>query len=101
MSVEQMADPSFPLRDIQSRHVKSLFASMDAGTFNYCNGMITLTWSTALNPTKSSMQDGVAEDDDRKFVEEGFKMVVLGGRDWTVMRTSSRRKVDVSQEEDS
>lgn len=96
-SVEQMADHSFPLWDIQSRHVNSLSASIRALVFDYRTGMITATWFASCNLTESSMQDAVADDDDGKFVEECFKMIILHGRRQAVVRTSSKQNVDVGQ----
>lgn len=61
MSVKQMEDPTLPLRDMQSRHVKELVASMSWLKFDYTNGMITGTWSAECNPTETSMKDAIAE----------------------------------------
>lgn len=43
MSLEQIADPTFPLRNVQSSHVMDLAASMRAFPLFYRNGMILAT----------------------------------------------------------
>lgn len=57
--IEQIADATFPQRDIQSNHIKILFASMCPLTFDHRNGMITVIWSAEYNTTDSSMEDSV------------------------------------------
>lgn len=61
MNLEQTANPTLSLRDMQSSHVKNLVAFMCKRTFDYANGTITETWSTEYNPTYTSIKDTVSE----------------------------------------
>lgn len=79
MPFEQIVDPTFPQGDIQRSQVKSLFVSKSSVTFNYRNGIITMTWSAECNATDSWMEDSAAEESCRTMVKEGFKMMLLDG----------------------
>lgn len=76
MTVEQMLDLTFTLRDIQSGLVKCLAASMSALAFDYGREILPVKWSVESSPTGLSMQNVVAEDSDREVVKKGFKMTL-------------------------
>lgn len=76
MSVEQITDPTFLLRDKQSSYVKILGVSMRMLLFNYRNGMNNVTSLAICKPKDSSMQDAVEEQDGRKVVKKAFKHIL-------------------------
>lgn len=64
LSVEQIGDPTLPVRNVKNSRVRSMGLSMRELTFDYGNGMNAVTWSVACYPTVSvikyavSLQDG-------------------------------------------
>lgn len=80
LSVEQIADPTFPLRDIQSSCVKILVALMSVLAFDYRKRTITVTRSAVCNHSESMMHGAVADQHDRNIVKNEFKMMILNGR---------------------
>lgn len=61
MGVDQIADPTSPLRDIQISYVRNLGVLVPGLVFDYHNGIITVTLSAEFNPPDSSLQDAIAE----------------------------------------
>lgn len=53
-SVEQIADPKFPLCGAQSSYVKNSVVSMCAPLLDYRSGFITAKWSAKCNATDKS-----------------------------------------------
>lgn len=80
LSSEQIADPIFPVLDVQSSHGRSLVTPMSVLAFGYRNGMITVTWCAEANPTDSAREHAAAKHGGGKVVEEGFGMILLNGR---------------------
>lgn len=79
LSAGPSLDTTLSLRDIESSHVKILAFWIRSLAIDYCNGMITVTWSAQCHMTDSPLQDAVAKDGDEKVVKEGIKMILL---DW-------------------
>lgn len=48
--------------------------------FDYRSGIIAVTCSAKCNPTDFAMEHPVSVQDGRKVVKEGFKMILLDGR---------------------
>lgn len=67
--VEQIAYPTFSLRDIQSGLVRSLVVSMCALGLNYRNRMITVTRAVECNRTDSLTEDKI----EKKVAERSWK----------------------------
>lgn len=77
LSVEQIIDPKFPLRFVQSSHVKILGALMRALAFDYRNGLITVMWSAEGHSTETATEDAFALEGSWMVMKEGCKMVFL------------------------
>lgn len=56
LSVEQIGDPTFPLQNIESRHVKTVAASMRMHALDYGNEMTTVTSSAECSPEDSRIR---------------------------------------------
>lgn len=69
MNAQQNTDAIFALRDVHSSHVGSLVASMRELGFDYCTGIITVTWSAERDPTDSLMEHSVAQKGCQEFVK--------------------------------
>lgn len=61
MSVEEIAKPTFRLRDIQICQVKTLGVPIRPPASDYHNGMIIATWSVKRNPMDSCAEDAAAK----------------------------------------
>lgn len=77
MSVEQIANPKFPLCDIQRRHVKDQIASTRALGFDYRNEMVTVTWSEVCDPADLTVEDETKEKDCLKDCKRMFQDSVI------------------------
>lgn len=80
MSAEQIADPIFPLRDIQGSCVKDLVASMRSVAFYCRNEMIVVMRSVECKPRDLSIKDATAIKSCWKVVKECFKLVLVDER---------------------
>lgn len=49
MYVDRIANPTFPLRDIQTSHVRDFADLIRSHPFDYSNGMIMVVWSPDCN----------------------------------------------------
>lgn len=79
-SFELISDLTFLLRDIKSSHDTGVFASTPALKSDYHNFVLTVRSSVGSDPTDSVMEDRFAGRGSRKVVEDGFKMIMLDGR---------------------
>lgn len=65
---------------LHSSHVKALITFMCVVTFNYRNGLITVTWYAKWNRTDSAMEDAVVLGGVLKVVEQVRNMIILDSR---------------------
>lgn len=91
LSVEQVAYPTFRLRDIYSSQGRSLVPSMRPLAFDYRDGRTAVRRCAKCNRMHSAMEVAVPVQGGRNFGKEGFKMILLDGRD----RCSSERQPKV------
>lgn len=80
MSVEQIANPTFPLSDTQSSHVENTAASICVTEFHYRSGTTAVKRSAECNPADSAMGDTASQLDGQMVMKGGFEMMLLDGR---------------------
>lgn len=80
MSVSQIVDPTFSLRDVHYNHVKDLILWMHTLSSDNCIKMNTTYVLTECIPRNSSMAGVIAEQGLQELVKEGFKMILCDGR---------------------
>lgn len=93
MSVKQIGDPTFPLGDIHCSNVKGLFVSMRALALYRHNGMIYVMRYAEQNVTNLSIEDAIGEEERKKVLKEGFKMILLYAITVVALCASPKQKV--------
>lgn len=76
LSVEQIAIPTFPLRNVYGNHVKILVATMRTFAQDSHNGMIAVKGSAKCSSTDSTMEDAIALQGDQTVVRDGLEMIL-------------------------
>lgn len=80
MSLEQIPDLRFQLRDMYNCHVENLVVSVSAIPFDNHDWTITTTWFAERNPTDTLTENKIVEHNVGKAVKEGLRQMLWDKR---------------------
>lgn len=80
MGVEQIANRTSGLGEVQSSQVRRLVTSMRSLSSDYHTGVTVVTWPTECGPVDSAMEHAVTVQGGPKIVKQSLEMILLDGR---------------------